>query len=104
MAKTRRRARLAPEAVDEPRIAREGRVQNLDRDLTVQDGIVRAEDLAHPARGDTIDDVVAAVERPQRANGIGPPQGSLGHRASGRVMNLPCAGELRGPGVRPGTF
>jgi len=100
----RGRARLAAESVDESRVAGKRRVQDLDRDLTVQDRVARAEDLAHPSRGDTIDDVVPAVEGPQRANGIGPTEGSLRHRASGRVVNLPCAGELRGPSVRPGTF
>jgi hypothetical protein len=44
-------------------IAGERPVQDLDRDLAGQDGVVRAEDLAHPAGGHALHDVVAAVER-----------------------------------------
>ena len=55
-------ARLAAEPVDEPLVARERPVQDLDRDLASQDGVVRAEDLAHPAGGHALHDVVAAVE------------------------------------------
>ena len=75
-----RRARLAAEPVDEPLVARQGSVQNLDRDLTSQDGVLRAEDLAHPAGGHAFHDVVAAVEGHERlASGLA---GGLGMRSN----------------------
>jgi hypothetical protein len=58
----RGRPSLAPEAVDERRVARQGPVQDLDRNLTREDGIVRTEDLAHAAGGDPFHHVVTAVE------------------------------------------
>jgi hypothetical protein len=56
------RASLAPEPVDERGIAREGAMEHLDRDLAGQDGVVRPEDLTHPAGGDAFHHVVTAVE------------------------------------------
>lgn len=37
-------------------------MEDLDRDLASEHGVVRTEDLAHPAGGDAFHDVVAAVE------------------------------------------
>src|SRR4029450_491387 len=58
--------RLAAEAFDEARVTRQVPVQDLDRHGTFEHGVAGAVDLAHAARGDTIDDVVPAVERVQR--------------------------------------
>lgn len=58
-------------------------MQHLDRDLPREHGVVCAEDLTHPARGDTIDDVVAAVQRDE-VEGVGTTGRSLGERALGR--------------------
>ncbi len=62
MGQVRRRASLAAEPLDEAGVARQAPVQDLDRDPPIEDGVVRAEDLAHPSGGDTIGYVVAAVE------------------------------------------
>jgi hypothetical protein len=64
-------------------------VQDLDRDLALQDGIASAEHLAHAARGDTIDDVVPAVEGGQREGEAGTACGPLGDRASGDGCSSP---------------
>ena len=80
MGERRGRSRLAAEPVDEPLVARERAVQDLDRDLAGEDGVVRAEDLAHPAGGDAFHDVVAAVEGDERlASGV---TGGLGVRST----------------------
>ena len=89
----RRGARLAAEPVDEPLVAGERAVQDLDRDLAREHGVVRAEDLAHPAGGDALHDVVAAVERDESlASGLA---GGLDVRSSlGR--GEPPSGEAPG--------
>ena len=58
----RRGACLPAEPIDEGLVARERAVQDLDRDLTREHGVVRAEDLAHTPGGDALHDVVAPVE------------------------------------------
>ena len=87
---------LAAEPVDEPLVARQGSVQHLDRDLTGQDGVLRTEDLAHPAGGHAFHDVVAAVEGHERlASGLA---GGLGMRS-----NLGRGEPPSGEALRSGT-
>jgi hypothetical protein len=73
-----RGASLTPEAVDEPGVVGQGGVEDLQGHLAVQDGVVSAIDLAHPAGGDPGDDLVAPVD------------GGLDHH-----------GDVRGSGLRP---
>ena len=55
-------------------------MQDLDRHLAREHGVVRAEHLAHPAGGDSLHDVIAAVERDESlASGL---TGSLDVRSS----------------------
>jgi hypothetical protein len=76
---------LAPEAVHEGGIASQGPVQDLDRDLTRQDGVVGSEHLAHPSGGDPFHHVVAAVE------GDGCKPSAVRGR---RLRDTPCDGAL----------
>src|SRR4029453_11929275 len=80
---------LTPEALDEARVAREVPVQDLDRHRSFEHGVAGAVDLAHPTRGDTIDDVVPAVERVQSEHEIRA-SGPLGDGAlrDGRLPSL----------------
>ena len=55
--------RLSPEPIDELLVPGERAVEDLDRHLTREHGVLRAEDLTHPAGGDPLQHVVAAVER-----------------------------------------
>ena len=89
----RRRARLVAEPIDESLVSGEGSVQDLDRHLAREHGVVRAEDLAHPAGGDSLHDVIAAVERDESlASGL---TGGLDVRSSlGR--GEPPSGEAPG--------
>jgi len=92
---------LATESLDEPAVARQAAMEHLQRHLALEHGIGRAIDLAHPPGGDTIDHVVAAVERGQGEREI---------RADGPLRNgalrdgrLPmrrgrCGRTSRGPG------
>jgi hypothetical protein len=68
-------------------------VEDLDRHLAREHGVVRAEDLAHPAGGHALNDVVAAVERDETlASGLA---GGLDVRSSlGR--GEPPSGEAPG--------
>ena len=94
MVQVGRGARLSPEPFDEARVTREVPVQDLDRDRAFEHGVPGPVDLAHPARGDTIDDVVAAVERGQREREVRA-SGPLGDRAlrDGRLpLFLGCCG------------
>jgi len=71
-------------------------MQHLDRDLTSQDGVLRAEDLAHAAGGHAFHDVVAAVEGHERlASGLA---GGLGMRS-----NLGRGEPPSGEALRSGT-
>ena len=63
VAEPRRGPGLPAEPVDEARIGCQVRVQDLDGHLPIKDGVVGPEDLAHPARGDALHDLVPAVER-----------------------------------------
>ena len=89
----RGRASLAAEPVDEPGIGGEGSVQDLDRDLAVEHGVMAEVDLAHASRRDPLGDPVAAVEGHQGvARGVAP--GALCHALGHR----PPVGEALGPG------
>jgi hypothetical protein len=66
---------LATEAVDEVLVAGEGGVQHLQRHLAVEDGVVGAEHLSHPARRDAGEYLVASVygrldHRVRRGSGL----------------------------------
>ena len=79
----RRGARLAAEAVDEPRVGGERPVEDLDRDLAVEHGVVAEVDLAHAPRGDPLGDPITAVKGHQRlARSVAPGAlcHALGHR------------------------
>jgi hypothetical protein len=80
---------LPAEAFDEARVAREVPVQDLDRHRAFEHRVAGAVDLAHATRGDTIDDVVATVERVQREREIRA-SGPLGDGAlrDGRLPSL----------------
>src|SRR4029453_7137999 len=80
---------LPPEALDETGVAREVPVQDLDRHRAFEHRVTGAIDLAHAAGGDTIDDVVPAVERVERKREIGA-SGPLGDGAlrDGRLPSL----------------
>jgi hypothetical protein len=54
---------LPAEPVDEARIRGQIGVEDLDGHLPRQDGVVGPEDLAHPPRGDPLQDLVPTVER-----------------------------------------
>jgi hypothetical protein len=58
----RRRPRFAPEAFDEPAIAGELWMENLDCDIARQHRVMRPKDLAHPAGGDPGDHLIAALD------------------------------------------
>ena len=60
------RAGLAAEPFDEARVARRANGGGPDGDLAREDGVVRAEDLAHASGGDPLQHVIAAVEGHQR--------------------------------------
>ena len=55
-------ARLLQEALDEPRAARELRVEHLDRDARAEDRVERLVDRAHPAVAEDADEPVLAVD------------------------------------------
>ena len=60
------RAGFAAEPFDEAGVARQRTVEDLDGDLAREDGVVRAEDLAHAPGGDPLQHVIAAVKGHQR--------------------------------------
>ena len=63
--------RLAAEALAETRIARQMRIDHLDRDRTFEDGIARQKDLCHPAAPQPArDDVLAEDVRPRLVEGL----------------------------------
>jgi hypothetical protein len=57
-------ARLALEALEPLRVRGEALRQHLERDVAAEPGVARAVDLAHPARAQRGDDLVAAEPRP----------------------------------------
>jgi hypothetical protein len=63
MIQRRERLRFALEARGAFRIGGKRRGQDLDRDLSAERGIRRAEDLAHPAFADLLSDFVDADAR-----------------------------------------
>jgi hypothetical protein len=80
---TGRRARFAPEPFDEPRVSRERRVKDLDRDLALEHRVAGAVHLAHPAGGDQPQHVIAPVEGGGR--GLRNAEGAVDTCAAGRA-------------------
>ena len=91
------RASLPAEPVDEPGVARERAMEDLDRHLASQHGVVRAEHLAHSAGRDPLDDAIAPVEGGQLQAGVAK-RHRLRGRAPSRWLFLPLrSGAAAGP-------